>query len=647
MAQNISAQPTGPLLSQNQGGPPAKKPPTSPTQGYCLFTICAFVLLVGIIIILLCIYFQFLVNITLLIFAILAVAIPIILYLVPRAALDPFLQKGDKKIATILTRFKFIGYPIIFLRKRLKFISAILNVILILSILYLLAPAIYQYLHRNDCSNGLCLSTAQDGEPIGINDGTLNSDFWSGNDTNNAEKLIYQANSKIPPGDPYITIVLATTLSGDIQSIGKGHDDLQGAYVLQEQINGNGNISCPLSNCLKLKLLIANTGGDSAYAMQVAQQIVRVRATDKHFIGVMGWPDSTTPAIDAIRYLSAQSIPMITPSASSNALTSIPFFFRSVPLDSEQGAAAASYAESQLNAQRTALFYSPDLPYSVTLASNFMNTFNQQTGNSVILEPFDRNPPQSKQIQSEQAWENKKKLKINSDLYDALHQKQMPNMIYCACYTDDLSTLLTSLRSPSANNDPTLLVMAGDAAYQPGNLNGDNYHDLYFTAFAFPDEWGASAPDPCTSTHYDSSKAGQYAKKFLCDYATYFEGVKSHPMVHYGYNRADADAILSYDATTILLAAYVTAINKTSSVLVSASDIQQALLGQDRCSSFQGVSGAISFGLDGNAIDKAFLMLHVNSGGNTSPVKKADNTPIFLQGQAQAQSSSICNSLDW
>jgi len=54
----------------------------------------------------------------------------------------------------------------------------------------------------------------------------------------------------------------------------------------------------------------------------VAKQIVQLAQKDKTIVGVMGWPFSGY-AIDAIKVLAAARIPMLSQTASSDALTNI------------------------------------------------------------------------------------------------------------------------------------------------------------------------------------------------------------------------------------------------------------------------------------------------------------------------------------
>jgi len=72
--------------------------------------------------------------------------------------------------------------------------------------------------------------------------------------------------------------------------------------------------------------------------------------------------------------------------------------------------------------------------------------------------------------------------------------------------------------------------------------------------------------------------------------------------------------MLSYDAIRVLLQASQTAftLKKTS---LTGQDLQQALTNITGSQAFQGVSGQIAFGQDGNPQDKAVVILKVNKQG--------------------------------
>ena len=87
-----------------------------------------------------------------------------------------------------------------------------------------------------------------------------------------------------------------------------------------------------------------------------------------------------------------------------------------------------------------------------------------------------------------------------------------------------------------------------------------------------------------------------------------------HQGTPYGFTRPDNDVILSYDATVTLLESCDNVLN-SGKQQPAPSDIQKSLreLSGDR--GWQGISGQIALGPDGNPIDKALVVLYVDEKG--------------------------------
>jgi serine/threonine protein kinase/ABC-type branched-subunit amino acid transport system substrate-binding protein len=398
-------------------------------------------------------------------------------------------------------------------------------------------------------------------------------------DSNDAEVLIYQEDQRVlASGNPYITLVVATMLTGsDAGAIGTGRDDLQGAYMAQKEYNSGFK----LGSGVQVRLLIANSGGNSLFATAVAQQIVQAAQADRTIVGVMGWPYSSR-ALNAIGILSAAHIPMVSQTASSDLLSGrSPFFFRVCPSDHQQGMVGADYAFHQLQARTVALFFDPADAYSQSLANAFSTRYSADGGTIVVREQYTVGKPTT----------------IPQLLQDALAHN--PDMLYFAGYASDVSALLTNL--PTSGPFAKLQVMGGDALYElqgyPSSARA-GFLRLHFTAFAYPDEWGyLKLPLPAFFTVYPQTfnPGGQH--------------------VGYGYTRPDNDVILSYDASLVLLEAsrMIISSGKTS---FSGVDLQQALTHVNGSQAVQVISGVIAFGSDGNPLNKAVVVLLVDSGGH-------------------------------
>ena len=463
--------------------------------------------------------------------------------------------------------------------------------------------------------------TQVNGEPIGISDGSFVFDtnrkdgtlkaqaaerfqqgnkaaavsLWNtavGEDTNDAEALIYLEDQRVA-NLPHITLVVATALSGDSDTVGVGRDDLQGAYVAQKEFNTGGK----LPDSTKIRLLIASTGSQDTYATQVAQQIVQLAQSDKTFMGVMGWPYSTH-SYNAIQVLNSAHIPMVSQTASSDALTGIsPYFFRVAPTNQSQGIAGARYAEQTLHARNVALFVDPADLYSQSLAQDFSQQFTADGGKIVATETYTIGKPGT----------------LTGTLQDALSHS--PDSIYFSGYASDVGVLLTDLLSSSA--PASLQILGGDALYDLAGYPSSArpaLSRLHFTTFFYPDEWEVQG-------------LGNSPKKpaFFVEYPATFDPNRQHQGSPYGYTRPTNDAALSYDALVVLLKAYTLAVTAGKTTM-TPQDIQQGLAQISNVNAIQGVSGQISFDATGNAVDKAIVILYFDTEGRIHMEPKVQGT---------------------
>jgi len=148
-------------------------------------------------------------------------------------------------------------------------------------------------------------------------------------------------------------------------------------------------------------------------------------------------------------------------------------------------------------------------------------------------------------------------------------------------------------------------VMGGDALYELGgypNSARAGFSRLRFTTFAYPDEWGVlglSARQPT----------------FFSEYPAAFNPGGQHPKGVYGFTRADNDVILSYDAMVALLLGCNNALNSGKNT-INSDELLQGLRSISGANGFQGVSGQIAFGSDGNPVNKAVVILYVDPVGH-------------------------------
>jgi serine/threonine protein kinase len=393
-------------------------------------------------------------------------------------------------------------------------------------------------------------------------------------DTSDAEALIYLEDLRVlNSGSPYVTLVVATMPSGDNAIVGVGRFNLQGAYVLQKEFNDGSK----LPNGLKVRLLVASSGDSTQNVTKVASQIVQLSKDDKTFIGVMGWPYSALTEA-AVPIFAQAHIPMVSETASDDNLSGAsPYFFHVNPTNKAEAIAGAQYAEKTLGAKKAIVFADYSDPYSQSLGGDFTQQFKASGGTA-----------------TEVSYKRGQANTIQSAVQQALQQK--PDLIYFAGYSDDVSSLLSALNA--ANAPANLDVLGGDALYILSGYHGVSLSRLHFTAFAYPDEW-------------DVQGLGSQKPAFFSDYANAFDPNHQHTTGSpYGFTRPGGDAMLSYDATTAILDAVATAAKTSTNVTMS--DVENAL----QHTAFQGVSGWITFDQNGDPVNKALVVLAVDSQGH-------------------------------
>jgi eukaryotic-like serine/threonine-protein kinase len=444
---------------------------------------------------------------------------------------------------------------------------------------------------------------APDGEHIGISDGIFAfdtqrpdgnlktqaaaylkaNDFGSADslwqqavtqDTNDAETLIYMEDRHIlDAGDPYITIVVATTLTGDANSIAVGHANVQAAYIAQKEYN----TAQKLPGGMKVRLLIANSGSVATYATTVAQQIVQLAQKDKTIVAVMGWT-LTAATLNAIGVLSAAKIPMVTNSGADVLTGRSSYFFRVTLPASTQGSIGALYAEQSIHAKTAAVFVDEKNNFVLSLANGFTNRFTGAGHTIVATENYTVGQSET----------------LAPLLQDALSKH--PGVIYFAGYPRDIEGILANLR-PS---DP--IVLGGSSLYQLEGYSAkarQGLGHLRFTAYSYPDEW-------------ENLGLANQKPAFFADYQSAYDSNSRHLNAPYGYDRPDGTTLEMYDAISVLL--YACSSTLAEKHTITGSDLQQALTQVKGKQAFQGVTSQISFGTDSNPTGRAIVIICVSRG---------------------------------
>ncbi len=461
--------------------------------------------------------------------------------------------------------------------------------------------------------SGIGITRTPDGENIGISDGRFPFDtdrpngalklqaaeklkrhdnqgarsLWQvalQQETNDAETLIYLEDQRILASHaPYITFVIATLFTHDYVSYGRAN--LQGAYVLQKEYNDG----LKLPGGVQIRLLVANCGSSrsdpQAYVVPIAQQIVQLAQVDTTVVGIMGWPFSTQVK-KAIDVFGAAHIPVVSPSAYFDQLTGIsPYLFHIPPSNKRQVSVGVQYVEHTLHATKVALFIDSTDTYSREVATDFEQQFTAD-GNTIVIEEYVVGNPGN----------------LPGLLQDALTHN--PDLIYFAGYAGDIVTLLAAL--PTTGPFANLQVFGANRLYAsyPSKVRSA-LSRLHFTGLVNPNTWSflkLSAQEPI----------------FFSEYPHDFDPLKQHLGDPFGYTLADNDTMLSYDAMLALATASKIALTTKAggAKRFSTNDLQKALTEITSTQTIQGVTGQISFGLDGTPTNKSVIILKVDSNGD-------------------------------
>jgi eukaryotic-like serine/threonine-protein kinase len=499
---------------------------------------------------------------------------------------------------------------------------ALLVGLLLILLLALALPLAWSFFHPGT-SGPINAWTTPDGDFIGLSDGryvfdtdrldaslkvAASKDLVQGDeagaaalwtravsiDTSDAEALIYLENQRVLGSSaPYITLVVGAVLTGNASDISSGRNNLQGAYIAQKEYNGGFK----LNGGRMVRLLIANAGSKSNYVAQVTEQIVQAAQQDATIVGVMGWSRSTYVQ-NSIPLLARAHLPMVASTASADILSGIsPYFFRVAPTNKSQAIAGAKYAEQELHASRVALFVDPKDSYSRSLAEGFQQQFVADGNQIVDTENY---------VVGNRA-------SLTALLQKALNAK--PDLIYFAGYADDLTVLLLNL----GTSQPNLQVLGGDALYAndyPASAKV-GFSRLRFTMFAYPDEW---------------SIQGMSEPPFFSEYLATFDPRNAVNSTNpYDFTRANYAVILSYDAMYALLQGCQNVLDAQS--LLTSDTLQKGLTQITGAKAIQGVSGQISFGSNGDPVNKAIVILYVNQDGHIQMLQQNGVQGCFVAGK--------------
>jgi ABC-type branched-subunit amino acid transport system substrate-binding protein len=513
-----------------------------------------------------------------------------------------------------------------------KIIWAILSTMIALALFFNLLPTLSRLIIPSaqiTCGNGLVISQETSGpasqqENIGISNGCyLFSDSergtrsqdktWSAQqyiagrfqqqdvapaeelwtqsinlDTSEAEARIYQENQRVlQQYDNHIAIIVSTMLTGnDASSTATGKVTLQGAYIQQIQYNTSKDVLN--KNYPPLFLFVANIGSQAHFAEKVARQIVFLTSVDESIVGTMGWLFSTEETKQAAAILDQAHIASISPTISSDQFKGLfRYFFRIAPTDSDQGRFSALFARDVLDVQTAVVFVDFTNPYSNSLANGFSAAFKDDTRRAYSV-PYQRGELANNPHKA-------------AELVDSAVQKYPGvDLFFFAGYSNDFDPVRGRLLQPDLKDIP---VMGGDGLYEQGGYqqtNPSNYQSITFTAFAHYELWDVlHLPKPQFATQYPEIFNPHHTSNAV------------------DFNTAEGDAISSYDALGLLLAAFQRVYIAGSTPAARREELQRSLTDFDDGHPYLGLSGQIGFSTDGGPTNKPILLLCVTDGQQT------------------------------
>ncbi|WP_071130205.1 ABC transporter substrate-binding protein [Enterococcus timonensis] len=367
--------------------------------------------------------------------------------------------------------------------------------------------------------------------------------LFSGCTAKNTQK----AQGNTASGDT-IKIGLNLELSGAAAAY--GNQEKEGAEFAAAEINRNGGILGK-----KVELILKDNKSETTEAFTVTANLAR-----SGVVAIIG-PATSSGAKAAIPNLKKSGVPMITPSATDDALTFSDgqvqeFVFRSCFQDSLQGTILAKFAAENLQAQKVVILGDNSSDYAVGLSKAFKENF---VGEIVAEENFSAGDKDFQALLT----------KINGQDFDAL---------YVPSYYTEAGLIIKQAREMGIT--------------QP-ILGGDGFSDPEMIAIA-----GAkNVSNVFYSNHFSTSApATKKAADFLAEWRQNFGSDPS------------AFQALSYDALYMIKAAIEEA------GVANSLDIKKALA---NLQNFSGVTGKMSVN-DQHNPQKDVVVLGLTEGVETS-----------------------------
>jgi branched-chain amino acid transport system substrate-binding protein len=319
-----------------------------------------------------------------------------------------------------------------------------------------------------------------------------------------------------------------------------GQSAINGVLMAASEVNQAGGI-----NGRQIDVVIEDDKGSPEEAARLTTKLID---QDKVVAIIAGGTSGNSRA--AAPKAQASHIPLISPSSTDPAVTQTGnYIFRACFVDTFQGEVMADFAVKTLKAQKAAILFDFNSPYSKGLTDYFKLSFARLGGNIVNEQTYTQGDADFKgQLSTIRSAE--------------------PDVIYIPGYYGDVALIAKQARMIGM----TQPLLGGDGWDAPElwQLGGDALNGAYISTHYSVDD-----PSPAIQTFVDLYKQ------------------------RYGNLLPDAHAALAYDAARLLF----DAIARTDS---TAGDKLREALAQTK--NFNGVTGVISMDADRNAVKPAVVL---------------------------------------
>ena len=549
-------------------------------------------------------------------------------------ATDRSLPRNAEPLPVYVLAEEKFPYPSVLFKPRTVHRVALAVVVLLLAGYF----TVFGVQHSADCISGnpfdaislgssvldpsTTLSKTATGECVGITGSVGTFAYASGDpsdpteaaevdEINTLSSLIYAQNQRVVDQTgttqplPYVTVVVSTMLSSANQQpfldLSVGVNELRGAYLAQEMWNqlDTGQRKPPFF----VRLLLANFGGDSAYAAQVASQIQQLAEHDPSVLAVTGMGQTREQTVSAATVLGTATgtwpgIPVITSAPSGEAFAGKDYVFMTAATNNRQADVGTAFAQSHFPDRKLYVVYDPNDLYSNDLEESYARSLGNAGLPQAVTEIYDADSNDTRQSLSG----------IVADI--CAHSgpgTQAPLVLY-AGRANELPTFMDLLQGNSC--DQQAVVLGDDDLTQEetndyADLNSiANFVDtrLYFTSFGPTQQgWNAilrgNAIPPALHLAEQSAETSFFnAYRQVQDQERKVGGAAYQ-------TPANGHIMLAYDAVNLAMSAIES--GGTSGQLPTRDAVYDALRATTGAHAYAGASGPIDFqSTDTNSLDK-------------------------------------------